>query len=218
MHSHRQSSSSLVTSLVRTSSDSHHDRSSSDVTPRSSCNGLIRDSNNASKKSSHESTRTTLIEEEGTSVSTAKAALKDDKPIKWKELPHKDQLAILTLARLAEPLAQTSLTAYMFFMLKSFDPTLSDSSVSGQAGLLAGAFTAAQCLTAVIWGRVADTEWAGRKNVLVISTIGTMISTIGFGFSRSFAQAMFFRVLGGALNSTVGIMRTVSQTLNIFRL
>jgi MFS family permease len=124
-------------------------------------------------------------------------------------LPKKGQLAILTFARLSEPLTQTSLQAYLFYQLKSFDPSLPDSAISAQAGIMQGSFTAAQFLTAVWWGRLADAEWMGRKRVLLIGLLGTCISCLGFGFSRSFAAAITFRTLGGVLNSNVGVMRTL---------
>jgi hypothetical protein len=132
-----------------------------------------------------------------------------EKPVTWSSLPKKGQLAILTFARLSEPLTQTSLQAYMFYQLKSFDPSLPDSEITVQAGILQGSFTAAQFLTAVWWGRLADAEWMGRKRVLLIGLLGTCISCLGFGFSRSFTSAMVFRTLGGVLNSNVGVMRTL---------
>jgi predicted MFS family arabinose efflux permease len=132
-----------------------------------------------------------------------------EKPVTWSSLPKKGQLAILTIARLSEPLTQTSLQAYLFYQLRSFDPSLPDSTISKQAGILQGSFTAAQFLTAVVWGRLADSEWIGRKRVLLIGLLGTCISCLGFGFSRSFAAAAVFRTLGGALNSNAGVMRTM---------
>lgn len=134
---------------------------------------------------------------------------RDEKPVTWRSLPKKSQLAVLTFARLSEPLTQTSLQAYMFYQLRSFDPSLPDSTISKQAGILQGSFTAAQFLTAVWWGRLADSEWMGRKRVLLIGLLGTWISCLGFGFSRSFAAAVVFRTLGGVLNSNVGVMRTM---------
>ena len=132
-----------------------------------------------------------------------------EKPVSWSSLPRKDQLLILTLARLSEPLTQTGLQAYMFYQLKSFDPSLPDSAISTQAGALQASFTVMQFVTAMIWGRVADAEWGGRKRVIVIGLMGTCLSVLGFGFSKSFAQAVFFRCLGGFLNGNVGVMRTV---------
>ena len=133
----------------------------------------------------------------------------DSKPVTWASLPKKGQLTILTLARLSEPLTQTSLQSYIFYQLKSFDSSLSDSTISWQAGILQGSFTAAQFLTAVWWGRLADMECVGRKKVLLIGLMGSCISCLGFGFSKSFLSVVIFRTMGGMLNSNVGVMRTM---------
>lgn len=145
----------------------------------------------------------------------AAATLPDDEPaippvkekarqVKWRELPKKGQLAILTLARLSEPLTQQGLQSYMFYQLKSFTDSKgaapSDSTVASQAGLLAAAFTGAQFLTAFMWGRLADSEAFGRKKVILIGLLGTAIGSLGFGFSKSFAAAVFWRCFGGMLN------------------
>jgi MFS family permease len=61
----------------------------------------------------------------------------------------------------------------MFYQLKWFDPSLSDAVISSQAGILHASFTAAQLLTALLWGRIADSEYAGRKTVLLIGLVGT---------------------------------------------
>ncbi|KAJ4398371.1 hypothetical protein N0V85_006298 [Neurospora sp. IMI 360204] len=52
------------------------------------------------------------------------------KAVSWGDLPRKDQLIVITLARLSEPLVQTSL------QLKWFNPDLPDSTISNQAGVL----------------------------------------------------------------------------------
>jgi len=136
-----------------------------------------------------------------------------EKPVSWSSLPKKGQLAILTLARLSEPLTQTSLQSYMFYQLKSFTlpsgDAPSDSTVARQAGLLAAAFTGAQFLTAIMWGRLADWEGLGRKKVILIGLLGTAIGSLGFGFSKSFASAVFWRGIGGMLNGNMGVMRTM---------
>jgi hypothetical protein len=133
--------------------------------------------------------------------------------IAWSELPKKGQLAILTLARLSEPLTQQGLQSYMFYQLKSFKlpngESPSDSTVASQAGILAAAFTGAQFLTAMMWGRLADSEAFGRKRVILIGLLGTAIGSLGFGFSKSFATAVFWRCLGGVLNGNIGVMRTM---------
>ncbi|KAI1345311.1 major facilitator superfamily domain-containing protein [Xylaria sp. FL0043] len=138
----------------------------------------------------------------------------DEKVVTWKDLPKKDQLLVITLARLSEPLTQTSLQAYMFYQLRWFDPTLPDAVISSQAGILHASFTAAQFFTAMLWGRIADSTLAGRKTVIMIGLLGTIISCLGFGFSTSFYQALFFRSIGGITNGNIGVMRTmISETI-----
>ena len=140
---------------------------------------------------------------------TEQAEAAKEKPISWRSLPRKDQLFVITLARLSEPLTQASLGSYLFYQLQSFDKTLPDATISYQAGILQAAFPFAQFLTAMFWGRVADSEYGGRKRVVYIGLLGTMFSIIGFGFSQSFPTAVAFRCLGGVLNGNIGVMRTM---------
>ena len=107
-----------------------------------------------------------------------------------------------------------SLQAFMFHQLQSFAPSAPDSEISFQTGVLQGVFTSAQIFTGIVWGRVADAPWAGRKTVLLIGLIGTGFSCVGLAFARSFAVAVAWRCLGGAINGTVGAART---TLPRFR-
>ncbi|KAJ9144615.1 MFS general substrate transporter [Pleurostoma richardsiae] len=130
-------------------------------------------------------------------------------PATWMSLPRKDQLAILFLCRFVDFLQIASLQAYVFYQLKSLDRSLSDAQVSTQAGLLQGCFTGAQVLTAILWGKAADASWCGRKLVLLIGLAGTALSCVGYGFATSFFWAAFWRAVGGAINGTVGIIRTM---------
>ena len=125
-------------------------------------------------------------------VKTLESEKPREEPVTWRSLPHRRQLIILTLARLSEPLVQTSLQvgvfidihlsvvsnvlhsqSYMFYQLRSFDETLPNSTIAAQAGLMASSFTGAQFLTAMMWGRVSDSERGGRKLVLIIGLFGT---------------------------------------------
>jgi MFS family permease len=130
-------------------------------------------------------------------------------PVTWKSLPRKGQLVVLCLCRVFDFLQIASLQAYMFYQLRSFDDGLNDAEVSTQAGILQGAFTAAQFATAIPWGRVADAPWGGRRFVLMVGLIGTAISCLGVAFATTFYQAVFWRSFGGAINGTVGIIRTM---------
>ncbi|KAI1658734.1 MFS general substrate transporter [Daldinia decipiens] len=135
----------------------------------------------------------------------------------WMSLPRKDQLAIIFLCRLVDFLQVASLQAYVFFQLKAIDNTLSDSEISNQSGILQGAFTGAQVLTAFLWGKVADASWCGRKPVLLIGLFGTAVSCLGYGFATSFSWAVFWRAAGGGINGTVGIIRTMIAEITVER-
>lgn len=135
------------------------------------------------------------------------------KAVAWKDLPHKQQLIVIVLTRLSEPLVQTSLQSYMFYQLKFFNPSLPDAVIASQAGILHASFTAAQLFTAMLWGRVADSSRFGRKKVVLIGLFGTMISCLGFGLSTSFYSALLFRILGGITNGNVGVLRTMISEL-----
>ena len=130
-------------------------------------------------------------------------------PVTWMSLPRKCQLIMLCICRIFDFLQIATLQAYVFYQLKSFDERLTDADISTQAGILQGAFTAAQFTTAILWGRIADARWGGRKFVLLVGLIGTAISCLGVAFATTIYQAVFWRFFGGAINGTVGIIRTM---------
>ena len=146
--------------------------------------------------------------EDSSSRPVSQPASRPPPPVSWLSLPHKGQLAIITSVRVVDFYQVASLQAFMFHQLQSFNPTAPDSEISFQTGVLQGAFTLAQIFTGVIWGRVADASWGGRKFVLLIGLIGTGVSCIGVAFSTSFTAAVVWRFLGGAVNGTVGAART----------
>jgi len=129
-------------------------------------------------------------------------------PTSWASLPHKGQLAVIMSVRVVDFFQVACLQAFMFHQLRSFDRALPDGDVSFQTGVLQGVFTSAQIVTGVIWGRVADAPWGGRKLVLLIGLVGTGVSCVGVAFARSFTAAVAWRCLGGAVNGTVGAART----------
>ncbi|KAF3005050.1 hypothetical protein E8E13_009358 [Curvularia kusanoi] len=127
----------------------------------------------------------------------------------WANMPNKRALAILALSRLVDFWQMASLQSYMVEQLRSFDVGIPDTSLSYQAGVLQGSFTFAQIVTSILWGRAADSPLVGRRMVLLIGLLGTAISCVGVAFSQSFIEMVTWRVLGGAVNGTVGAARTM---------
>ncbi|KAF7548918.1 hypothetical protein G7Z17_g6747 [Cylindrodendrum hubeiense] len=120
----------------------------------------------------------------------------------------KPQLLILMLIRMTESLASSSI------QLQHFDPSAPPATISARAGIMIGAKTAAHVCTGLIWGRLADWEYCGRKAVIVFGLMASSISILGYGFSQTFVMALTCQILDGALNSTVSMTRCVIAELN----
>ncbi|KAI1742934.1 major facilitator superfamily domain-containing protein [Xylaria scruposa] len=136
--------------------------------------------------------------------------------VRWRDLPNKDQLFILALCRLSEPLSNVCLLPYIFYLVRSVLPTSDDDTSSDDAaariseysGLLVAAFPLAQCVISLPWGRLSDKH--GRRFSIIGGLLISVIANIGFGLSRSFGALLFWRILAGLANGNVSIMRTVT--------
>ena len=141
-------------------------------------------------------------------------AEKDGRPqsITWLSLPHKSQLFILAMCRLSEPLSNTCLLPYLYYLMRSLQ---SSSSTSGEtsctAGFLVALFALSQFATSMPWARLAD-RW-GRKQVIVIGLVGSIVSNLGFGFAKSIPALMFWRLVAGVANGNIGVMRTMTAEI-----
>jgi MFS family permease len=140
------------------------------------------------------------------------------KTIPWRSLPHKRQLLILGLCRLSEPLSNTCLLPYIFYLMRSIvapDTETPDEEQSKRiaklSGVLIAIFPLMQLVTSMLWAKLADTH--GRRPVIVWALLVSTISNFGFGFSRSFWGLMFWRSLSGIVNGNVGVMRTMTAEI-----
>lgn len=100
----------------------------------------------------------------------------------------------------------TSIYPYSWVMVKDFhigDPK----DASFYAGILVAAFSAAEALTGMFWGGLSDR--VGRKSVLLFGCVGTMISLLVVGFSKTFWMALAGRIVGGLLNGNIGVIQTM---------
>ncbi|EGS18027.1 uncharacterized protein CTHT_0060410 [Thermochaetoides thermophila DSM 1495] len=115
------------------------------------------------------------------------------------------QLAILAVARFAEPLALTSVFPYLPEMIASFG--VEKDEVARWAGLTGAIFSISQSLTAVFWGRASDKF--GRKPTILVGLASTMTCFLIWGMATSLPMAITVRAIMGGGNGNVGIIRTM---------
>lgn len=114
------------------------------------------------------------------------------------------QLAVLSLCRLAEPIAMSSVSPYLPEMIESFGVEQHD--VAYWAGIIFASFSVVQAMTGIPWGTASDVF--GRKPALLAGLAMTMAATVLFGFAQSLTWAIVARGLAGGSSGTIGIART----------
>ena len=119
----------------------------------------------------------------------------------------KTQLSLLGTCLYGVLFSQNVLFPFLPFMVASFFPALPTSQLGYRAGYLGAAFPAGLTLSSYMWGRIAD-RW-GRKPCLMVGLACTCACITAFGFSGSFAEAVMWRFLAGALNGNNGIVKTM---------
>ncbi|KAL3428393.1 major facilitator superfamily transporter [Phlyctema vagabunda] len=116
------------------------------------------------------------------------------------------QLFLLAIVRLAEPIALTSVFPYAWPLVKKFKVG-DERDASFYAGLLISAFALCESITSMYLGGLSDR--IGRKPVLLIGCVGTIVSMLMVGFASNIYFAVLGRALGGLLNGNIGVIQTM---------
>ncbi|KAL9127061.1 MAG: hypothetical protein Q9217_003990 [Psora testacea] len=111
------------------------------------------------------------------------------------------QLCVLALCRICEPIAFMSIFPYVYYMILSFAITSDTRRIAVYVGMVTSAFAFAEFSSGVFWGRISDR--VGRKPVLVTGLAGTALSMMVFGFAPNLPVALLGRALGGLLNGSI---------------
>ncbi|KAI1465293.1 MFS general substrate transporter [Daldinia caldariorum] len=114
-------------------------------------------------------------------------------------------IPLSAIARFAEPIAYTSVFPYLPEMISSFGVERNE--IAKWAGITISAFSLSQSITAVAWGRASDR--LGRRPAILTGLLFTMIGFIAWGMSTSLPMAITVRIMMGAGNGNVGIIRTM---------
>ncbi|KAJ1980382.1 hypothetical protein H4R33_005485 [Dimargaris cristalligena] len=117
------------------------------------------------------------------------------------------QVTVLLLIQLSEPINCTVLFPFVYFMVRDFHITDDPKAIGFYVGIVASAFSVAQLATGMLWGFLSDR--IGRRPILLLGVMGTIVSSLMFGLSQSLAWAVVARVLWGALNGNSCTAKTI---------
>lgn len=122
------------------------------------------------------------------------------------------QITIVLLLQLCEPITSQSIYPYINQLVSELDVTGGDERKVGYyAGLIESLFFATEALTVLHWSRLSD--YIGRKPILLTGLIGSALSMLCFGLSRTFWTIVISRCLCGLLNGNIGVMKSVMGEL-----
>ncbi|KAF8265571.1 major facilitator superfamily domain-containing protein [Lactarius quietus] len=122
------------------------------------------------------------------------------------------QVVVLVLLQLCEPIAFQSIRPYINQLVSELPVTGGDERKVGYyAGLMMALYFAAETITVLQWSRLSDK--VGRKPVLLCGLLGTIVSSILFGLSRSFPALVFSRCLHGIFGGNAGVMKSMMAEL-----
>ncbi|KAH9052780.1 MFS general substrate transporter [Lactarius vividus] len=122
------------------------------------------------------------------------------------------QIVVLLLLLLTEPITSLSIRPYVNQLVSELPIVGGDERKVGYyAGLIVSLYFAAQAITVLQWSRLSD--HVGRKPVLLCGLLGTVVSSVLFGLSRSVPALVFSRCLHGMLNGNVGVMKSMMAEL-----
>jgi len=112
----------------------------------------------------------------------------------------------------ADPIASMSIFPYINKLIGELGITGGDDAAVGYyAGIIESLFFVTQALTVLKWSRLSD--HIGRKPVLAVGLLGSCISVLCFGLSRTFWSLVISRCVCGVLNGNIGVLKTVMGEL-----
>ncbi|CAD6582288.1 MAG: hypothetical protein TREMPRED_003255 [Tremellales sp. Tagirdzhanova-0007] len=117
------------------------------------------------------------------------------------------QLFIICLIRITEPMCFQVIFPFINQMLLDVGAVKNPETVGYAAGVVESIFSITQLLTVFHWGTLSDR--IGRKPVLVMGCVGSAISAVSLGLSRSFVAIVISRCLSGIMNGNIAVLKSI---------
>ncbi|ORX99415.1 major facilitator superfamily domain-containing protein [Clohesyomyces aquaticus] len=119
------------------------------------------------------------------------------------------QFAILSLYRIGEPLALTSIPLYLPALLKSLQ--VAEHNVPYWASICISSYAVSLCLSAPAWGWAAD-RW-GRKPTILLASLLQILALLLFGSAQTLVWPVGMCGVLGFASANSGTLRTVAAEL-----
>ncbi|KAG1877910.1 MFS multidrug-resistance DHA1 sub-family [Suillus subalutaceus] len=123
-------------------------------------------------------------------------------PLPW------DQLWIILLSQLSDPLAFQTLTPFIPQLIRDIGVIHGDESKVGYyVGILQSSYYAVHALTIFHWGQLSD--HIGRKPVILTSLLALSVSMFSFGLSKTFLGLVVSRTVCGAFDASSSVIESM---------
>ncbi|BFU24680.1 transporter, major facilitator family protein [Entamoeba histolytica HM-1:IMSS-B] len=116
------------------------------------------------------------------------------------------KLVPLLLLLICESFTNNSIAAYAGFMVTDFGIVDNPSQAGYYSGILNACYFFSQFLSSFFLGVLSDN--IGRRPILLIGSLGSLISTLLFGFSFNYWWAVISRSINGLVNGNIGVIKT----------
>lgn len=83
---------------------------------------------------------------------------------------------------------------------------MKDEQIGFRSGFVEACYQVGQAIASYLWGSFSDVH--GRRPALLMGLLGTAVSTVAFGMSKSFGALCFIRFVWGALNGNIGVSKS----------
>ncbi|TFK42727.1 major facilitator superfamily domain-containing protein [Crucibulum laeve] len=114
------------------------------------------------------------------------------------------QLGLLCYLRMLDPMNFSQIFPYINQFIRDLHITEDPSQIPFYSGLVESAFAVSQLLAIYPWGLLSDT--LGRRPVILLGAIGLSMTTLLFGFSRTFFEMFAARALAGLFSGNVAVI------------
>eukprot|EP01127_Copromyxa_protea_P019243 TRINITY_DN6198_c1_g1_i1.p1 TRINITY_DN6198_c1_g1~~TRINITY_DN6198_c1_g1_i1.p1 ORF type:complete len:468 (-),score=53.40 TRINITY_DN6198_c1_g1_i1:95-1498(-) len=123
----------------------------------------------------------------------------EDVSLPWK------QVIPLVLLQICESFNNSSIFAYVPFLVLDFSQDSSRDTAGTWAGFVSSVVYMGAFCSSYAWGKISDRY--GKRPCLLAGTLGTFICCVLFGFSSSLPWAITTRFMAGLLNGNLGVAK-----------